>query len=106
MAEKKEVSIAPIEGEVVGNIRVFDAEEYAEYSIANGRTRYGGVKGVKVNATVEELRALINSNWKPSMVMEKWQMDDEELQQLVWALSQKELRDKPIKLDIKNDFFR
>lgn len=106
MAEKA-VAKKPLEGEVVGSGPVVrTAEEYAEYSLANGRTRFGGEKGVKVEATIEELRALINSKWKPSMIMEKFQIDEEELKQLVWALSKRELRDKPIHFDIKNDFFR
>lgn len=96
-----------IEGEIVSSgIQVMSAEEYMEYSKANGRTAFGGEKGVKIDASVEELRALINSKWKPSMVMEKFQWDEEDLKQKVWALSKKELREKPIHFDVKNDFFR
>lgn len=99
-----------LEGEVVTKPEKFMATmtqpEYEEYSLANGRTRYGGEKGVKVNATIEELRAYINSYWTPSMLMEKWQMTEKELEQLVWKLSRAELRDKPIKVNFKNDFFR
>lgn len=91
---------------ITGGVITRTAEEYAEYSLANGRTRYGGEIGVKVEFTSEELRGLINSGWKPSMIKEKYQIDDEELKQAVWALSKKELRDKPIHFDIKNDFFR
>lgn len=80
--------------------------EYEEYSLANGRTRYGGEKGVKVAATIEELRAYINSGWKPSMLMEKWQMDEEELTQLTWRLARAELRDRKPTINFKQDFFR
>ena len=99
-----------LEGEVITKPEKFMATmtqpEYEEYSLAAGRTRYGGEKGVKVNATIEELRAYINSHWTPSMLMEKWQMTEEELKQLVWKLSKAELRDRPIKVNFKNDFFR
>ena len=99
-----------LQGEVVTNpekfSRTFTQPEYEEYSLANGRTRYGGEKGVKVVATIEELRAYINSHWTPSMLMEKWQMNEDEMTQLVWRLSKAELRDKPVKVNFKNDFFR
>lgn len=98
-----------VEAELVeqpSGIVVRTAEEYAEYSLSQGRTRFGGEKGVKVPVTVEELRALINSNWRPSMVMEKFQLDEEEHKQLVWALSKKELRDSPIGFDLKHDMYR
>lgn len=97
----------PLEGEVlIKNSKTFTAEEYGDYSVKNGRTRYGNVKGVKVKATIEELRAYINSHWTPSMLMEKWQFTEDELTQLVWKLSRAELRDKPVKVNFKNDFFR
>lgn len=82
------------------------AAEYAEYSLSQGRTRYGGVKGVKVKATPEELRALINSHWTPSMCMEKWQYTETDLKWLVRELSELELRDKDIICNFKQDFFR
>lgn len=98
--EPDEIIDAPV------GIQTFTAEEYGDYSEANGRTRYGGEKGVKVNATVEELRAYINSGWKPSMLLEKWQMTEEELKQLTWALAKSELRDKEPVINYKQDFFR
>jgi len=82
------------------------AEEYAEYSVANGRTRQGGERGVKVDATIEMLRAYINSNWKPSMLLEMWQMSEEELKQLTWKLAKAELRDRQPTVNYKQDFFR
>ena len=87
-------------------IQTFTAEEYGDYSVAGGRSRYGGEKGVKVNATIEELRAYINSGWRPSMLLEKWQMSEEELKQLTWALSRAELRDRQPTINYKQDFFR
>ncbi len=91
---------------VPSGIQTFSAEEYGDYSIANGRTRYGGEKGVKLTVSTEELRAYISSGWKPSMLMEKWQFSEEELTQLVWKLSKEELREKPIRIEYKHDFFR
>lgn len=96
-----EVDIIPAK-----EFKTMTAEEYEEYSLANGRTRYGGEKGVKVDATIEELRAYINSGWKPSMLLEKWQMSEEELKQLTWALARRELRDKQPTINFKQDFFR
>jgi len=106
----KTVKKKALEGEVITKPEKFMATmtqpEYEEYSLAAGRTRYGGEKGVKVVATIEELRAYINSHWTPSMLMEKWQMTEKEMTQLVWKLSKAELRDRPIKVNFKNDFFR
>lgn len=107
MAQAKVPAKQAVEGEVISSgVVVRTAEEYAEYSKANGRTSFGNEIGVKVDFRPEELRALINSNWKPSMVMEKFQIDEEELKQAVWQLSKLELRDKPVHFDVKNDFFR
>ena len=99
-----------VKAELVPNasqgIKTMTAEEYTAYSKANGRTAYGGEKGVKVDATIEELRAYINSNWKPSMLLEKWQMTEEELIQLTWRLAKAELRDRQPTVNFKQDFFR
>jgi len=98
--EVDEVIDAPV------GIQTFTAEEYGDYSVDNGRTRYGGEKGVKVDASIEELRAYINSGWKPSMLLEKWQMSEEELKQLCWALARAELRDRKPTINYKQEFFR
>lgn len=95
-----------VEVTLVGKMQTFTASEYEEYSLANGRTRYGGEKGVKVNATIEELRAYINSGWTPNMLLEKWQMTKEELKQLTWRLAKAELRDKKPTINYERDFFR
>ena len=87
-------------------IQTFTAEEYGDYSVGKGRTRYGGVKGVKVDATIEMLRAYISSNWKPSMLKEMWQLSEEELTQLTWKLAKAELRDRQPTVNFKQDFFR
>ena len=94
------------EAEVVGTISVRTAEEYAKYSKANGRTAYGGEIGVKYDCSIEDLRAKINSGWKPSMIMEKYQIDKDELKQLVWALSKRELRERPVSFNLEHDSFR
>ncbi len=87
-------------------IKTMTAEEYGVYSEANGRTKYGGEKGVKVNATIEMLRAYINSGWKPSMLKEMWQMTEKELIQLTWKLAKAELRDREPTVNFEQDFFR
>lgn len=87
-------------------IQTFSAEEYGDYSQKNGRTRYGGEKGVKVEATIEMLRAYINSGWKPTMLIEMWQMTEKELIQLTWKLAKAELRDREPTVNFKQDFFR
>lgn len=86
-------------------ITIMTAEEYGEYSQANGRFE-GRKKGQKTEATIEELRALINSGRKPQYMMAKWGLDEEEFKDLVWKLSKRELRDKPLRFDIKRDFIQ
>lgn len=85
------------------HITIMTTAEYAEYSEANDRY-YGRKRGEKTICTIEELRALINSGWKPSMVMRKHGIDADEFQQLVWKLSKAELRDRPLKFSIEQDF--
>ena len=93
-----------VDGQTPSGIKVMTAEEYGKYSKENGRIM-GRLPNQKTVCSIEELRALINSNWTPSMVMEKHGIDAEELKQLVWKLSKRELRDKPIKYSIERDFF-
>ena len=82
----------------------YTPDEYRVASAKQGRIM-GREKGVVTKCSVEELRALINSDWAPSMVMDKHGMDEKALQQLVWKLSLAELRDKSIKLNFKRDTF-
>lgn len=84
-------------------IHIMTAEEYQEYSEANGRFE-GRPLDKKTKCTIEELRVLINAGRKPSYIMKKHGMDEEEFKQLVWRLSTKELRDKPLRFDIKQDY--
>jgi hypothetical protein len=91
---------------VKSGIKTMTAEEYGVYSEANGRTKWGGEKGVKVEATIEMLRAYISSGWKPSMLKEMWQMSEKELTQLTWRLAKAELRDREPTVNFKQDFFR
>ena len=79
-------------------------DEYKAYSASKGRIM-GRLPNQKTKCSIEELRALINSDWTPSMVMEKHGMSENDLQQLIWKLSSQELRDRPIKLEIGRDFF-
>lgn len=85
------------------NITVMTAGEYGKYSEANGRY-YGRKRGQKTVCTIEEMRALINSGWKPSMIMRKHGINEKEFEQLVWKLSKAELRDRPLKFSIEQDF--
>lgn len=107
---KKVVVIAEVEKNEVadaGNkITIRTAEDYFEYQKSQGRTAFGGKIGEKIPISVEELRAYINSKWTPSMVMEKYQLTVDDLQQAVWKLSKKELREKPISFNIKHNVFK
>jgi hypothetical protein len=102
----KENKVESVAVSVVGTISTRTAEEYEKYSLSQGRTSMGGEIGVKVEASKEDLRAKINSGWKPSMFLEKWQMTEEELKQLTWVLAKSELRDREPVINYKQDFFR
>ena len=79
--------------------KVFTGNEYTE------DLKRRGIKVVS-RFDVETLRTFINSDWSPSMVMEKFGLTKDQLQGYVWRLSEAELRgDKPIKLDFKRDLF-
>ena len=93
-------------GQIQGlNIKVMTPDEYREWSKEENGLIMGRRPDQKTECTIEELRALINSNWTPKMVMEKHGLTAEDLKQLVWKLSKKELRDKPIKYSIEGNFF-
>jgi len=65
-------------------------------------------RGIKVVSRfdIETLRTFINSDWSPSMVMDKFGLSEAQLQSYVWKLSEMELRgDSPIKLNFKRDTF-
>ena len=102
----KENKVESVAVSVVGTISTRTAEEYEKYSLSQGRTSMGGEIGVRIEASKEDLRAKINSGWKPSMFLEKWQMTEEELKQLTWALAKSELRDRQPVINYKQDFFR
>ncbi len=92
-------------GRIAGTkILVMTPDEYRVHSAKSGLIM-GRKEGEVTKCSIEELRALINSNWTPSMVMEKHGMNVEGLKQLVWKLSKEELREKPIKFNIERDFF-
>ncbi len=93
------------DGRVAGTgIRVMTPDEYRIHSAKSGLIM-GRKPDETTKCSIEELRALINSNWSPSMVMEKHGLDVEGLKQLIWKLSKEELREKPIKFNIERDFF-
>ena len=87
-----------------GACLTFTPDEYKAFSAERGLIM-GRKPNQKVKCTIEELRAAINSDKTPSWLMEKTGMTENDLQQLIWRLSAKELRDNPIKLNIKRDFF-
>ena len=105
IAKIRKTLVVPTEVVPVG-CQTFSAKEYAEYSKANGRTAFGGEVGKKMNPKLEEIRALINSKWTPSMVLEKFQLEEIDLAFMVRELSLLEMRDKEIKCDFKNNLFR
>ncbi len=79
--------------------RIFKGNEFTEYLHA---------KGIKIVSKfdIETLRTFINSDWTPSMVMDKFGLSEAQLQSYVWKLSTQERRgDRPIKLDFKRDLF-
>ena len=101
---------------------VRDIEDMEQPIVVNGQVQAEGCKvftgdgytkdlierGVKIVSKfdVETLRTFINSDWSPSMVMEKFGIDEKQLQSYIWKLSELELRgDRPIKLDFKRDVF-
>lgn len=88
-----------------GNIAVLTPTEYQEYSKANGKFE-GRPLNKKIKPTIEELRALINAGHKPSYMMNKWGLDAEEFKALVWKLSKKELREVPLRFDLKQDYIQ
>ncbi len=89
-----------INGQVqAAGCQIFKGNEFTEYLLA---------KGIKIVSKfdVETLRTFINSDWSPSMVMEKFGLTEAQLQSYVWKLSTQERRgDRPIKLDFKRDVF-
>ena len=69
-----------VTGEIVGShIRVMSADEYREFSKANG-TYMGRKEGQKTEMTPEEFVVLSQSGWTPKMMMEKHGITLEELQ--------------------------
>jgi len=64
----------------------------------NGYTEDLLRRGVKIVSKfdIETLRTFINSDWTPSMVMEKFGLTKEQLQSYVFKLSKREMREKPI----------
>jgi hypothetical protein len=74
----------------------FSRDEYDTYCESKG-TYLGRKEGQKTTLSTQELRILINEKWTPEEVMKKHGINDEELKQVVWALSKEEQREKPIK---------
>ena len=103
MAVKKVITADVVEQN--DGIMTMSATEYGEYSKANGRF-FGRNPEEKTECSIEELRALINSGWTPKMIMEKHGIDSEEFKQLVWSLSKREMREKPIAYSIERNYIK
>jgi len=93
---EEEVEVVAIPDENSTHIKTYSAEEYKAMSKANG-TVMGRKQGQKTKLSTEELRVLINEKWTAEEVKDKHGLDDEDLKQVVWKLSQEERLDKPIK---------
>ncbi len=88
-----------IDGQVQAEgVKVFYGSEYTEYLEAKGIKKQGKL-------SIEMLRVSINSDWTPKMVMREFGLTQTALQQVVWRLSERELRSNPIKLDFVRDLF-
>ena len=81
-----------------GGMTIFHGNEYTENLIE---------RGIKIHSKfdIETLRSFINSNWTPSMVMEKFGLSKAELQSWIYKLSKREMRDTPIMLNFQRDQF-
>lgn len=95
MAVNKEVNIITNPHETA--IMVMTPEEYAEWSASQGRIM-GRLPNQKTYCSEEELRVLINSGYTRAKVMEKHGMSDQELNQLLVQMSNKERRDRVVVL--------
>ena len=80
-----------------GSTMVMTPDEYREWSKSQGR-----IMGRKPNEvtfpTEEELRVLINSGYTRAMIKEKHGLNDEQINQLLVRMSNKERRDKVVVL--------
>ena len=93
---EEDTEVVAIPDENSTHIKTYSSEEYKAMSKANG-TSMGRKPGVKTKLSTEELRVLINEKWSAEEVKDKHGLDDEDLKQVVWKLSQEERLDKPIK---------
>ena len=106
IAAKRAAQEAELMDASTGGAVTMTTTEYAEYSKANGRNM-GRAEGQVTVLTTQELRVLLNASWKPSMIIEKHGISKEKLQQVVWGLSEEELRGKrPIEIDFDADMFK
>ena len=72
-------------------------DEYKEWSRSQGRIM-GRLPNQKTYPTEEEMRILINSGYKRAMVKEKHGLDDNEINNILVSMSNKEHRDKVVVL--------
>ena len=80
-----------------GSVMVMTPDEYREWSKAQGRIM-GRLPNQVTFPTEEELRVLINSGYTRAMIKEKHGVNDEQINELLVRMSNKERRDKVVVL--------
>ena len=89
----KEVAVSKPKVEVVKSTpTVMTASEWKAKNIAKGLSSMGNPKDKKIPLPIEKLRVYINSDLKPSEVMERHGIDADQLERYVNKLSVKEDR--------------
>lgn len=80
-----------------GSVMVMTPDEYREWSKSRGRIM-GRLPNQVTFPTEEEMRVLINSGYTRAMVKEKHGLSDEQINELLVRMSNKERRDKVVTL--------
>ena len=80
-----------------GSVMVMTPDEYREWSKSQGRIM-GRLPNQVTFPTEEEMRILINSGYTRAMVKEKHGLSDEQINELLVRMSNKERRDKVVVL--------
>lgn len=80
-----------------GSVMVMTPDEYREWSKSQGRIM-GRLPNQVTFPTEEEMRILINSGYTRAMVKEKHGLSDEQINELLVRMSNKERRDRVVVL--------
>ena len=80
-----------------GSVMVMTPDEYREWSKSQGRIM-GRLPNQVTFPTEEEMRILINSGYTRAMVKEKHGLSDEQINELLVRMSNKERRDRVVTL--------